>query len=148
MFKIFIDILIYLRYLLYHYFIYFYCCSITVVPVSPLSSPMPYLPQSTPPSCPCSCVIYTCSLTRPFHFFPPFPPHLLSSGHCHPVPCFHASGPILLVCLFYQVPLIGEIIWYFSFTAWLISLSIIFSSAIHDCKGQEFLPSAVWYSIV
>ena len=31
------------------------------------------------------------------------------------------------VCFVHYVPLIGEIIWYLSFTAWLISLSIILS---------------------
>ena len=33
----------------------------------------------------------------------------------------------VLVCFIEQVPLIGEIIWYLSFTAWLISLNIMFS---------------------
>ena len=38
----------------------------------------------------------------------------------------------LLVCFFYYVSLIlGEIISYFSFTAWLISFSIMLSSSIH-----------------
>ena len=42
------------------------------------------------------------------------------------------------------------IIWYLSFTAWLISLSIMLSRSIHAVvKGMSsFVLSAVWYSIV
>ena len=46
-----------------------------------------------------------------------------------------------LVCFADQVPLIGEVIWYFSCTTWLTSLSIMVSSSIHAVclKGQKFL---------
>ena len=56
----------------------------------------------------------------------------------------------LLVCFVDQVPLIGEIIWYLSFTAWLISLSTMLSSSIHAVvKGRSFFfLSAAQYSIV
>ena len=37
----------------------------------------------------------------------------------------------LLVCFIDYVPLVGEIMWYLSLTAWLISLSIMLSSSIH-----------------
>ena len=37
----------------------------------------------------------------------------------------------LLVCFVDYVPVKGEIIWYLSLTAWLISLSIMLSSSIH-----------------
>ena len=56
--------------------------------------------SQSPPSCPCLWVIYTCSLTRPFLFFPPLFPFPLSSGPCQFVPCFYASSSILLICLF------------------------------------------------
>ena len=49
--------------------------------------------------CPCPRVIHTCSLTSPFPFFPPFNPRL-PSGSCQSVPCFHASGSVLLIGLF------------------------------------------------
>ena len=44
---------------------------------SPLFSTAPLTPHShsqSPPSCPCSWVIYTCSLTQSFLFFLPFSP--------------------------------------------------------------------------
>ena len=56
----------------------------------------------------------------------------------------------LLVCFVDYVPLIGEIIWYLSFTAWLTSLSIILSGSIHVVtKGRlSFFLSAAYYFIV
>ena len=47
----------------------------------------------------CPWVIYTCSLSSLFPFFPPlcFP---LPSGHFQFVPCFQACGSILLISLF------------------------------------------------
>ena len=45
------------------------------------------------------------------------------------------SMSLVIFCLLFSfvdyVPVKGEIIWYFSLTAWLISLSIMFSSSIH-----------------
>ena len=64
---------------------------------------------------------------------------------------FHVSGSILLlVCLVDQVPLIGKIIQYLSFTTWLISLSIILSSSIYAvAKGRSFfILFPAQYSIV
>ena len=51
----------------------------------------------------------------------------------------------LLICFVDYVPLIGEIIWYLSFTAWFTSLSIMLSSSIHAVtKGRSsFFISAV-----
>ena len=44
----------------------------------------------------------------------------------------------LLVCFVHYIPLISDIIWYLSFTAWLISLSIMLSSSIHAVvKGRS-----------
>ena len=48
---------------------------------------------------------------------------------------FYVSTSVVVFCslvyLVHKIPLIGEIIWYLSFTNWLISLSIIVSSSIH-----------------
>ena len=46
----------------------------------------------------------------------------------------------LLVCLVH--PLVGEIIWYLSFNAWLSSLSIILSRSIHAVASSFFLSAA------
>ena len=78
-----------------------------------------------------------------FPFFPLLSPCPHPTGHCQFVLYFHVSGSILLPGLF--VPLIGEIMWYLSFTAWLTSLSIMLSSSIHAVsKGRSscFLSAA------
>ena len=63
------------------------------------------------------------------------------SNNCQSAPCFHASGSVLLISLFYSLfysPLMSESIWYLSFTDWLISLSIIISSSNHAvAKGKN-----------
>ena len=49
----------------------------------------------------------------------------------------------LLVQFVHYIPHMGEIIWYFSFSDWLISLSIMFSRSIHTVtKGKIF--SFLW----
>ena len=140
---------------LYIYFIlnillFYYSCP-NFTPLALLHPSQPLLPQPIPPPC---ClhpwVIHSCSLTSAFPFFQPLSPSLLPFGHCQSVPCFQASGSILLVCFIHQVSLTGEIIWCSSFTAWLISLSIMLSSCIHAVtKGRTFFfLSAAQYSIV
>ena len=65
----------------YSFFVLCYCCSLTVVPLFSHCSPLPShpsLPQSIPTLDP--WVIYTCSSTRPFPFFPPLSPSPLPSG--------------------------------------------------------------------
>ena len=61
-----------------------------------------------------------------FHHYAPAPSPLVT------VSLLHVSITLVLFCSFvcfvYYVPLLSEIIWYLSFTDWLISLSIIFSS--------------------
>ena len=67
-----------------------------------------------------------------------------------PVSLFFISMSLVLfssfVCFVDQIQIIGEIIWYLSFTAWLISLSIMLSSSIRapQCSLQHTLqqPSA------
>ena len=122
---------------------------------------------------------YSCPHFSPITFHLPAHPHLpplsLSVGPLYmflddPSPSFPHYSPTssllvtvsfffismslvpfcLLVCFVDQVPLIGEIIWYLSFTACLISLSIMLSSSTHAvAKGRSsFFLSAAQYSIV
>ena len=103
----------------------------------------PHSLSHSPPCCPLPWIFYMCPLTRPFLFpllsFSPLP-----SGHCQCVHYFHVSGSILLICLFCWW---GEIIWYLSFTTWLISLSIMLSISIYAVlKGRA--PFFLLYSIL
>ena len=80
---------------------------------------------------------------------------VISSPHC-PLPTpplaivrlFLTSMSLVVFCLLFSsvdyVPVKGEIIWYLSLTAWLISLSIMLSSSIHAvAKGiSSFFLSA------
>ena len=71
---------------------------------------------------------------------PSFPVMSLShpSAHSQCVHYFHVSSTTLFICFVHQVPLISEIKWYLSFTAWLFSLSITFCSSIHAVmKGRS-----------
>ena len=71
-------------------------------PLAALPCPTyPLLAHSQSPLCfPCWWVTYTCFLTRLFPFFPHLTSSNLPSGCCQSVPCFHAPGSILLICLF------------------------------------------------
>ena len=102
------------------------------------SQPTPHSHSQSLPGCPCLWVIYTCSLIRPFPFFPPLPPSCLPSGPCQSVPCFHSMFYFahLFVWLI-RFHLLGEIIWYLSFIAWLTALSIMLSSSIHPLLLQR-----------
>ena len=83
---------------------FFYCCSITVVPLFPelLSPPYPPLPPTVSPPLPqflCPWVFYTCSLTvRPL--LSPLSPFPLPSGYCQLILCFHVSVTIFTFILF------------------------------------------------
>ena len=122
---------------------FFNCCSSTAVSISPYHSP---LPHTTPPPTLCltplwicPCVRYICSvMTLPLFLLLSPPLSLLVTATL-----FFTSMSLVIFCLlaFFvdQVSLIGEIIWYLSFTAWLITLSIILSSSIHE--WQELLLS-------
>ena len=129
-------------------FFHFFYCLITVVPIFPplpsLALLIPHLPHSVfpLPHCLYPWWLYTCSLTWPFPFFTPLSSSLLPSGHCQFILYFNDSSSILLVCFVDYVPLLGEIIWYLSFTTWVISLSIMLSSSIHavaKCRSSFFL---------
>ena len=123
----------------------FYCYSITVVCLfSPSLHPTPAeptsLPHHHPPPWFCPCVLYSSSCNP------------LSSLSAPPSPAvvrlFLTSMSLVIFCLLFSsidyVPIKGEIIWYLSLTAWLISLSIMLSSSIHAiAKGiSSFLLSA------
>ena len=77
------------------------------------------------------CVLYTCSLMTLPLLSPiiPLPSPLVT------VSLFFISMSLVIICFLIcfvdQVPLVGEIIWYLSFTTWLISLSIMFSRSVH-----------------
>ena len=78
--------------------------------------PTPHSHSQSPPHCPCPWVLYICSLTCSFPFFPPLYP---SSFALVTVSLFFISMSLVLfcplVCFVDYVPLIGEIIWYLSF---------------------------------
>ena len=94
----------------------FYCCSLIVVPILPLSSPLPTSTVSPHP------VVHVCGsfilvLNQAFPFLSSLTPL------CNPcqvlVSRFLVSMPLILFCSFicfvHQVPIIGEIIWYLYF---------------------------------
>ena len=127
-------------------FILFYCYSITVVCIfSPYLLPTPAkptcLPILHPPPWFCPCVLYSSSC-KPFS--PLSPPH----SPLAIVRLFLTSMSPVIFCLLFSsvvyVPVKGDIIWYLSITAWLISLSIMLSCSIQAvAKGiSSFFLSA------
>ena len=139
--------------MIWHFIILYIFLNIFVIVVQVQLSPFsphhyPHLMLDPTPIWPCPCVLYTCSLMTFFLHYPPSPSPLVT------VSLFLISMSLvifcLLVCFVDQVPLIGEIIWCLSFTAWLTSLSImLFHSilAVMKCRSSFFL-SAVQYPIV
>ena len=123
----------------------FYCCSSTVVSIfyphhlPPVAPPIPASHPQTYALWFCPCVLYTCSLVA----LPLYSTTILLSpplwllSVCSLFQCLSST---LLACLFVDwVPLIGEIVWYLSFTSWLISFSIMLSSSTHAVvKGRNF----------
>ena len=65
----------------------------------------------------------------------PFSPLFLPLSPLAIVRLFLISMSLVIFCLLFSsvdyVPVKGEIIWYLSLTAWLISLTIMLSSSIH-----------------
>ena len=130
----------------YSFFLNFYCYSITVVclfspSLHPTPAEPPSLPHLHPPPWFCSWVLYSSSCNP---LFPLSPPPLTLAI----VRLFLTSMSLVIFCLLFSfvdyVPVKGEIIWYLSLTAWLISLSIMLSSFIHAvAKGiSSFFLSA------
>ena len=104
---------------------FFYCFSITVVPIFPLALPCPppHSHSQSPPCCPCPWLLYTCFLTRPFPFF------LLLS------PCPSLLVPVCTFGFLIHV----QFIMYglrkrsnFFFLPTLITVKFIFASVIWD----------------
>ena len=127
-------------------FFNFYCYSITAIcPFSPSLHPNPAestsLPHLNPPPWFGPCVLYSSSCNRFSSLSPPHSPLTI-------VKFFLTSMSLVIFCLLFSsiayVPVKGEIIWYLSLTAWLISLSIMLSSSIHAiAKGiSSFFLSA------
>ena len=129
--------------------------TISDVPILPSFSifhPTTALPSLWPS--PLCCLCYgSCIYVRWLIPSPSFirSPHPLLSESCKSVLRIYASISILFVSLlFHQIPHKSEIIWYVSFSDWLISLSIIISRYIHTLsKGKiSFFFMATQYSIV
>ena len=119
--------------LYFSFFFVFNCCSITVVciffpPLHPTLAKPTSLPHLHPLLWFCPCVLYSSSCSP-----------LSSLSPCHSplavVRLFLTSMSLVIFCLLFSfvdyVPVKGEIIWYLSLTAWLISLNIMLSSSIH-----------------
>ena len=85
------------------------------------------LPHLHPPPGFCPCVLYSSSCNPLSPLSPPHAPLAI-------VRLFLTSMSLVIFCLLFSfvdyVPVKGEIIWFLSLTAWLISLSIMYSSSI------------------
>ena len=135
-----------MNYILYFFILFyfiFYCCSSTVVSIPPFPPPTshPQFPALIPFP---PLVLSMCPLQQFLKTLPPCPLLSLPTSPMVTVSLFLISMSLIIfhlfVCFVDQVPLIGEIIWYLSFTAWLISLSIMLSSSIH-AKQRVGFPS-------
>ena len=124
---------------MYLFFNYF---SSTVVFIFPHPSPTSTL--SPTPLLLCLWVLYTCSLMT----LPILSPVIPLPSRYHQSVLYSTVAVYIFCLLVYfvdQVLLIGEIIWYVSFTTWLISLSIMLSSSIHavaNGRSSFFLSTA------
>ena len=102
---------------------FFFVCGCSVIVLLPFPLFLLLVPSPTPQSIPPPLFIYSCSLTYPFLFFPPLStsPSLLVT-----VGLIFISMSWDIFCSFVsfvdQLPLIDKIIWYLSFTTWLIHL--------------------------
>ena len=112
----------------------------------PADSSHPHLPPSVLPHFGFGYVSFIHVLRQPLSL----PPVIPSSSPLVTVSLFFISMSLVQFCSFVcfvdWVPLIHEIIWYLSFTAWLILLSIMLSSSIHDVAqgiSSFFLSAAI-----
>ena len=127
---------------MYHFLKLFYCCSITVVCIffSPHPNPPPSLASTLPFG-----FVHVSFIVVPENPSPCCPP----TSPLAIVRLFLTSMTLVIFCLLFSfvdyVSVKGEIIWYLSLTAWLISLSIMLSNSIHAVsKGiSSFFLSAV-----
>ena len=122
------------------FFFFFYVVQVQLSPFSHHQFPYIIHPQS----------IHTLALSMgPLYMFlddpsPSFPHYPSLPSPLVTVSLFFISMSLvifyLLVCFVDQVPLIGEIILYLSFTPWLISLSMILSRSMYAVrKGRKEL---------
>ena len=112
------------------------------LPSTPPQPVPPPSPTSTPPWF-CPCVLYSSSYRPLSPLSPPHSPVAI-------VTMFLISMSLVIFCLLFSsvdyVPVKGEIIWYFSLTAWLISLSGIFIfRSLHAIAFDLFLPQ--WWPL-
>ena len=127
--------------------LFYYSCPIfplCTLPSIPPSAPTPTVNPNTVVHVHGSFIhVLSPALSPSFHHYPHYPSPLVA------VSLFHVSMTLvlfcLLVCFVHKVPIIGEIIWYLSFTCWLISLSIIFSSSIHIVVKGNF---SIFFTII
>ena len=129
-----------------YFFHIFYCCSSTVVSIFPPPFPPPH-PSPPPTLNPfplwlCPCVLYSSSWKSFSSLSPPHSPLAI-------VRLFLTSMSLVTFSLFFSfvdyVPVKGEIIWYLSLTAWLISLSKMLSRSTHAVttgRSSFFLSAA------
>ena len=100
-------------------------------PAEPTSLPHPHHPPQF-----CPCVLHNSSCNPLFPLSPPHSP--LATARLFPT-----SMSLVVFCLLFSsidyVPVKGEIIWYLSLTAWLISLSIMLSSSIHAVESSSLI---------
>ena len=136
----------------FSFFSIFIAYSITVVPIffpfASLHPAHPLFPQSIPTP-------LSMTMGHTYIFFDQSLPFFQSVPTSHSpltaasLPCFCASGYILLVHLFCSLDS-SEIIWHLSFIVWLILFNTIVSSYIHAVtKGKnDFFFTSEQYSTV
>ena len=104
--------------------------SVTISSPLPSSTLTPVFPSCSQYTVACVFIyLFFCLIPSPFL---PSPPTLHPSVSYQSVLCVYESVSILLVYFIREVPHISKIVWYLSFSGWLISLSIMFSRSIHD----------------
>ena len=113
-------------------FIYLFLFSYNCLHFLPFPPPDPSQSHLPPPTLSSPLILSLCPLQQ---LYRPLSP--LSPPHSPPtiVTMFLISMSLVIFCLLFSFvdyfPVKGEIIWYLSLTAWLISLSIMLSSSIH-----------------
>ena len=120
-------------------FVFLFCLIVVQVQLSPFPTPQHSALSNPPPPptlnptllCICPWVLYTYSLMS-LSLLSPIHPHF---SFLITVSLFFIFMSLvifcLLVCFVDYIPLTGEIIWYLSSIAWLISLRIKLSISIH-----------------
>ena len=143
-----------LLFLCFYLLLFFIVVQVQLSPLPPNTHPRPTHPHLPPLVLP-SLALSMCALCMFLDDPSPTSPHYSSPlSPLVTVNLFFISMTLvifcLLVCFVGQVPIIHEIIWYLSFTSWLISLSIMLSSSIYAVANdrRSFFLSAVQYSIV